>query len=80
MSSRADQLFSIQSQQEAKQPAMSGLSRALFEIGAELKRHGVQGSTEIANALFHESNSFVLYGRGQASPSVEQSQEQGRER
>jgi hypothetical protein len=38
------------------------------EIGAELKRLGVQGQMELASALFG-GNAFVPYGPGQYTPS-----------
>jgi hypothetical protein len=48
--------------------------RVIPEIGAELKRLGVQGQMELANALFN-GNSFVPYGPGQYTPSQEQGHE-----
>ncbi|WP_088253265.1 hypothetical protein [Fimbriiglobus ruber] len=41
------------------------------ETGAELKRLGVQGSMELASALFN-GHAFVSYGPGQYTPSPEQ--------
>jgi hypothetical protein len=41
------------------------------EIGAELKRLGVQGQMELANGLFN-GNAFVPYGPGQYTPTPEQ--------
>ncbi len=41
------------------------LEKLRQDISVELKRLGVQGSAEIAAALFSESNAFVPYGRGQ---------------
>lgn len=44
-------------------PGLS-LSSILSDVGSELGRLGVQGSAELASALF-SSNSYVPYGRGQ---------------
>lgn len=44
---------------------LPGLKRFGTEVGVTLEQKGSQGSSELANALFHQSNSFVLYGRGQ---------------
>lgn len=45
-------------------PGLS-LSNILSDVGSELGRLGVQGSAELASALFNSSNSYVPYGRGQ---------------
>ena len=45
---------------------MEMFSEGLGEIGQELGRLGVQGSAELASALF-TGNSYVPYGRGQDS-------------
>jgi hypothetical protein len=50
--------------------AAPGLSNALPEIGAELKRLGVQGQMESASALFN-GNAFVPYGPGQRTTEAE---------
>ena len=47
-----------------------GLSNALPEIGAELKRLGVQGQMEAASALFN-GHAFVPYGPGQNATEAE---------
>ena len=47
--------------------------RVIPEIGAELKRLGVQGQMELANALFN-GNSFVPMA-GQYTPSPDHAQE-----
>jgi hypothetical protein len=49
-------------------------SRATGEIGQELGRLGVQGSAELASALFN-GNGYVPYGQGQNRASVDQSME-----
>jgi hypothetical protein len=48
-----------------------GLKDLVPEIGAELKRLGVQGQMELANALFNGA-AFVPYGPGQYAPTPEQ--------
>lgn len=75
---------------------MSNLVRQLFdrlkaigpEVGAETKRLGTQGASELASSLF-SGHAFVPYGPGQYTPSVsrpeaqaevEQQQEIGIER
>jgi hypothetical protein len=52
---------------EALQTIAPGLNGEKFvkEVGQELHRLGVQGTAELAAALFSESNIFVPYGRGQ---------------
>jgi hypothetical protein len=50
-----------------------GLKDLVPETGAELKRLGVQGQMELANALFNGS-AFVPYGPGQYTPTQEQGQ------
>ena len=35
------------------------------DIGKEASRLATRGSSEFANALFHEANTFVLYGEAQ---------------
>jgi hypothetical protein len=47
-----------------------GLSNALPEIGAEMKRLGVQGQMEAASALFN-GQAFVPYGPGQKATEAE---------
>jgi hypothetical protein len=47
-----------------------GLSNALPEIGAELKRLGVQGQMEAASAIFN-GHAFVPYGPGQRATEAE---------
>jgi hypothetical protein len=47
-----------------------GLKDLVPEIGAELKRLGVQGTMELSSGLFHGS-AFVPYGPGQYTPSPE---------
>jgi hypothetical protein len=42
----------------------AGLAGAVQEIGGEMKRLGVQGSMELASALFN-GHAFVPYGPGQ---------------
>jgi hypothetical protein len=55
---------------EAINQAAPGLSNALPEIGAELKRLGVQGQMEAASALFN-GHAFVPYGPGQRGTEAE---------
>lgn len=43
----------------------NGMERFWSEIAREASRLGNQGASELANGLFHESNTFVLYGPGQ---------------
>jgi hypothetical protein len=50
--------------------AAPGLSNALPEIGAEMKRLGVQGQMEAASALFN-GQAFVPYGPGQRATEAE---------
>jgi hypothetical protein len=47
-----------------------GLRNALPEIGAEMKRLGVQGQMEMASAIFNNS-AFVPYGPGQRATEAE---------
>ncbi len=42
--------------------------RVIPEVGAEMKRLGVQGQMELANAMWNGS-AFVPYGPGQYTPS-----------
>lgn len=60
-----------------------GMNRFFSEVGATVEQKLDQGSSELANSLFHESNAFVLYGPGQ-NPKLfdrghDQQHEQGRE-
>ena len=55
---------------ETIQQAAPGLQNAIPEIGAELKRLGVQGQMEAASALFH-GHAFVPYGPGQNKTEAE---------
>jgi hypothetical protein len=59
-----------------------GLSKAMSEIGAEMKRLGVQGSAELASLLF-QGHGYVPYGAGQdiggAQKSHDSPQQQGME-
>jgi hypothetical protein len=48
-----------------------GLNNVVSEVGAEMKRLGVQGQMELASALF-SGNAFVPYGPGQYTPTPEQ--------
>ena len=48
-----------------EQQRPGGMERFWSEIAQEAKRLGNQGASELANGLFHESNTFVLYGPGQ---------------
>ena len=48
-----------------------GLRNALPEIGAELKRLGVQGQMEAAS-LIYQGHAFVPYGPGQNKTEAEQ--------
>jgi hypothetical protein len=50
--------------------AAPGLTNAIPEIGAELKRLGVQGQMEMASAIFN-GNAFVPYGPGQRTTEAE---------
>jgi hypothetical protein len=50
--------------------AAPGLSNAISEIGAEMKRLGVQGQMEAASALFN-GHAFVPYGPGQRATEAE---------
>jgi hypothetical protein len=47
-----------------------GLSSIVGDIGAELKRLGVQGQMEMASAIYG-GNAFVPYGPGQYTPPEE---------
>jgi hypothetical protein len=47
-----------------------GLKNALPEIGAELKRLGVQGQMEAASLVFN-GHAFVPYGPGQSKTEAE---------
>jgi hypothetical protein len=54
-------------------------SRAVQEIGGELKRMGVQGQAELASALF-TGQGYVPYGVGQQNvdrEGVQQQQKRG---
>jgi hypothetical protein len=46
--------------------AAPGLSNAIPEITAEVKRLGIQGSAEIASLLY-QGHGYVPYGAGQAT-------------
>jgi hypothetical protein len=50
--------------------AAPGLKNAVSEIGAEMKRLGVQGQMEMASAIFN-GNAFVPYGPGQRITEAE---------
>ncbi len=50
------------------------LDNILKDVGAELKRLGVQGQMEMASALFGNGG-FVPYGPGQYTPAAEKAQE-----
>ena len=50
-------------------------SRPVQEIGAEMKRLGVQGSMEIANALY-SGQAFTPYGPGAYTQKPNQAQQQ----
>jgi hypothetical protein len=50
------------------------LSQVGKEMGAELQRLGTQGRSEVAQALFHEAESYVPYGEGQRQPEAQQEQ------
>ena len=56
---------------DALQAAAERMKAVVPETGAELKRLGVQGQMELANALFN-GNAFVPYGPGQYTPPPEQ--------
>jgi len=58
-----------------------GLNKAMSDIGAEMKRLGVQGSAEIASLLF-QGHGYVPYGAGQDTgpdKSFDSPQRQGTE-
>jgi hypothetical protein len=59
--SLAQQLFGV---------VVEGVKEASQEIGVEMKRLGVQGTMELASALFNGS-AFVPYGPGQYTPKQE---------
>jgi hypothetical protein len=68
---------------ELKKELFDGLKQIATEVGTTLEQKGIQGSSELANALFHQSNGFVLYGPGQ-NPNLfvhgyDQQHEQGHE-
>jgi hypothetical protein len=50
--------------------AAPGLSNAVSEIGAEMRRLGVQGQMEMASAIFN-GHAFVPYGPGQRATEAE---------
>jgi hypothetical protein len=50
--------------------AAPGLKNAIPEIGAELKRLGVQGQMEAASLIF-QGHGFVPYGPGQNKTEAE---------
>ena len=50
--------------------AAPGLQNAVSEIGAEMKRLGVQGQMELASAIFN-GHAFVPYGPGQRTTEAE---------
>jgi hypothetical protein len=50
--------------------AAPGLQNAVSEIGAEMKRLGVQGQMEMASAIFN-GHAFVPYGPGQRATEAE---------
>ena len=49
-----------------------GVKEAAAQMGTELKRLGVQGSTEIMSAIY-QGNGFVPYGVGQDVQRFEKS-------
>ncbi len=55
---------------ETIQKVAPGLSNAIPEIGAELKRLAVQGQMEAASAIFN-GHAFVPYGPGQRATEAE---------
>lgn len=71
----------IQAVKEAFKEVMPGLDfdKIVGEVGAEMKRLGVQGQMELASALFGggQSNAFVPYGPGAYPRMAEQSQQPG---
>lgn len=58
-----------------KDGLQEGLGEAMGQAGAEMNRLGVQGTMELASALFN-GRGFVPYGPGQYTPTVEQHQQQ----
>ena len=60
----------IEATKEGIQASLT-LSNILGDIGSELKRLGIQGQIELANAMFNGS-AFVPYGPGQNPPTPEQ--------
>jgi hypothetical protein len=57
--------------EDALHTAQARVAAVVPEAGAEMKRLGVQGQMELANALFN-GNAFVPYGPGQYTPAPEQ--------
>lgn len=59
-----------------------GLAKAMNEIGAEMKRQGIQGSAEFASLIF-QGHGYVPYGAGQdiggGQKSHDSPQQQGME-
>lgn len=51
------------------------LNRILADVGAEAKRLGTQGASELASAQFN-GHGFVPYGPGQITPSPDLPKEQ----
>ena len=77
MSEQARRLFEgMRNQEGAGRPGPTAMERFAAEIGGEMKRLGTQGAMELASALFN-GQSFVPYGPGQYTPSVDHRQEQG---
>jgi len=55
---------------ETVNQAAPGLQNAISDIGAEMRRLGVQGQMELASAIFNGS-AFVPYGPGQRTTEAE---------
>lgn len=74
MSESAKQLF------ESIKAMAPGLKDVVHETGAEMKRLGIQGSAEIASALFAQTNAYVPYGRGQNEMASKDHEREGMSR
>jgi hypothetical protein len=85
MSETAKRLFeSLRGAKQAVMQIAPGLKDLIPEVGAEIKRLGIQGSMEFSSGLWN-GNAFVPYGPGQYTENpgkqpAEHGHEYGQER